>query len=129
MPSAPSAALPAFGDLIDQGQQVGVLPPGDSERLCLLLVAAMQGIAALVTSGRVQPGQVDQLHTAASAIPEARSLVVVDVSDRAAIVSGLDSEQPHYYLQHALGFQIQAAMFIPRPPYELLHRRQGLDRS
>ena len=51
----------AFGDLIDQGQQAGVLPPGDLERLRLLLVAAMQGIAALVTSGRVQPGQVDPL--------------------------------------------------------------------
>jgi hypothetical protein len=51
----------AFGDLIDQGQQAGVLPPGDPERLRLLLVAAMQGIASLVTSGRVQPEQVDPL--------------------------------------------------------------------
>src|SRR5258708_7859729 len=41
----PSAALReastrlfnAFGDLIDQGQQAGVLPPGDRERLRLLL--------------------------------------------------------------------------------------------
>jgi DNA repair photolyase len=49
---------------------------------------------------------IEQLHKAASAIPEGRSLVVVDVSDRAAIVSGLDSEQPRYYLQHALGFQV-----------------------
>ena len=35
-----------------------------------------------------------------------RSLVVVDISERAAIVSGLDAEQPRYYLQHALGFQV-----------------------
>jgi hypothetical protein len=33
----------------------------DPERLRLLLVAALQGIATLVTSGRVQPGQVDPL--------------------------------------------------------------------
>ena len=38
-----------------------MLPPGDPERLGLLLVAVMQGIAALVTTGRVQPGQVDPL--------------------------------------------------------------------
>jgi hypothetical protein len=31
---------------------------------------------------------------------------VASVSERAAIVSGLADEQPRYYLQHALGFQI-----------------------
>lgn len=31
---------------------------------------------------------------------------VVDISERAAVVSGLDDEQPRYYLQHALGFQM-----------------------
>jgi hypothetical protein len=41
-----------------------------------------------------------------SAVPEGRGLVVLDISDQAAIVSGLDSEQPRYYLQHALGFQV-----------------------
>jgi hypothetical protein len=59
--AAAERVFTAFGDLIDQGQRTGVLPPGDPERLGLLLVAAMQGIAALVTSGRVQPGQVDPL--------------------------------------------------------------------
>ncbi|MGB6578089.1 MAG: TetR/AcrR family transcriptional regulator [Streptosporangiaceae bacterium] len=59
--AAAERVFTAFGDLIDQGQQVGVLPPGDPERLRLLLAATMQGIAALVTSGRVQPGQVDPL--------------------------------------------------------------------
>ena len=49
---------------------------------------------------------IEQLRDAASAIPEGRGLVVLDISDQAAIVSGLDSEQPRYYLQHALGFQI-----------------------
>ena len=59
--AAAERVFSAFGDLIDTGQQAGVLPPGDPERLRLLLVATLQGIAALVTSGRVQPGQVDPL--------------------------------------------------------------------
>lgn len=58
----------AFGDLIRQGQQAGALPPGDPERLRLLLIATLQGIAALVTSGRAQPGQVDALITDAVAL-------------------------------------------------------------
>jgi hypothetical protein len=49
---------------------------------------------------------VDQLNQAAAALPEARNLEVVEVSERAAVVSGLDTEQPRYYLQHALGFQV-----------------------
>jgi len=59
--AAAERVFSAFGDLIGTGQQAGVLPPGDPERLRLLLVATLQGIAALVTSGRVQPGQVDPL--------------------------------------------------------------------
>jgi len=57
----------AVGDLIGQGQQVGQLPPGDPERLRLLLVATLQGVAALVSSGRVQAGQTDALVTDAVA--------------------------------------------------------------
>ena len=48
-------------------------------------------------------GQIEQ---AASPLPEAEGIGVVDISERAAIVSGLDDEQPRYYLQHALGFQV-----------------------
>jgi hypothetical protein len=48
----------------------------------------------------------DRLHQAAAGLPEARGLEVVDITDRAAVVSGLDTEQPRYYLQHALGFQV-----------------------
>ena len=47
----------AAGDLIRQGQQAGQLPPGDPERLRLLLIATVQGIATLVTSGRISTGQ------------------------------------------------------------------------
>jgi DNA repair photolyase len=48
----------------------------------------------------------DRLRQAAAPLPEARGLEVVEVSERAAVVSGLDTEQPRYYLQHALGFQV-----------------------
>jgi AcrR family transcriptional regulator len=57
-----------FGDLIRQAQQAGALPPGDPERLRLLLAATLQGIAALVTSGRAHPGQTDALVTDAVAL-------------------------------------------------------------
>jgi AcrR family transcriptional regulator len=49
------------GDLIGQGQQAGQLPPGDPARLRLLLVATLQGIASLITSGRIQDTQIDAL--------------------------------------------------------------------
>jgi len=48
----------------------------------------------------------ERLHEVARALPEASGLVVVDITDRAAVVSGLSQEQPRYYLQHALGFQV-----------------------
>lgn len=58
----------AAGDLIGQGQRAGMLPPGDPMRLRLLLVATLQGITALITSGRVHPGQTDALITDAVAL-------------------------------------------------------------
>jgi hypothetical protein len=42
----------------------------------------------------------------ARALPETQGIQVVDISERAAVVSGLGDEQPRYYLQHALGFQM-----------------------
>jgi DNA repair photolyase len=48
----------------------------------------------------------DQIYQVARALPEAEGIQVVDISDRAAVVSGLGDEQPRYYLQHALGFQM-----------------------
>jgi len=47
-----------------------------------------------------------QLYEVAHALPEARSLAVIDITDRAAVIAGLASEQPRYYLQHALTFQM-----------------------
>jgi DNA repair photolyase len=49
---------------------------------------------------------VDDVHQAASVLPEADSLNVVDISKRAVVVAGLETEQPRYFLQHALGFQV-----------------------
>ena len=48
----------------------------------------------------------DQIYQVARALPEAEGIQVVDISERAAVVSGLGDEQPRYYLQHALGFQM-----------------------
>lgn len=48
----------------------------------------------------------DQLLRTAAPLSEARSLQVVEVNGQSATVSGLDTEQPRYYLQHALGFQV-----------------------
>jgi hypothetical protein len=48
----------------------------------------------------------EDVHHAARVLPEADQLQVVDISERAAVVSGLDVEQPRYFLQHALGFQV-----------------------
>ncbi|MFD9739668.1 radical SAM protein [Umezawaea sp. NPDC059074] len=47
-----------------------------------------------------------RLRRIASVLPEAGALEVVDITDRAAVVSGLEVEQPRYHLQHALGFQV-----------------------
>jgi DNA repair photolyase len=47
-----------------------------------------------------------QLRQVAERVPDGRGLVVSSITDRAAIVSGLPSEQPRYYLQHALRFQV-----------------------
>jgi AcrR family transcriptional regulator len=57
-----------IGDLIRQGQQTGGLPAGDPERLLLLLVATVQGIAALTASGRVRADQTDGLIAGAVAL-------------------------------------------------------------
>jgi AcrR family transcriptional regulator len=67
--SAETAALPesaarlfiAAGDLIREGQRADALTPGDPERLRLLFVATLQGIAALILSGRADPAQTDAL--------------------------------------------------------------------
>lgn len=48
----------------------------------------------------------EDIHDVARVLPEAKGLEVVNISRRAAVVSGLSEEQPRYYVQHALRFQI-----------------------
>ena len=65
----PSGALHEAADrafsvllgLIEQGQAVGALEPGEPERVGLVLFATIQGIAALVTGGMVAAEQLDEL--------------------------------------------------------------------
>ncbi len=51
----------------------------------------------------------EDIHQVARVLPEADELEVVDISERAAVVTGLETEQPRYFLQHALGFQVHDA--------------------
>ena len=64
-----------------------------------------------------------QLREAAAGLPETCDLVVMDITDRAAVVSGLGSEQPRYYLQHALGFQVHDAL---HPHHAARHGRADI---
>jgi DNA repair photolyase len=65
----------------------------------------------------------DRLRQIASDLPEAQCLEVVDITDRAAVVAGLATEQPRYYLQHALGFQVHD---VRHPHHERRHGRADL---
>jgi hypothetical protein len=58
---AADRAFSVMLDLIDQGQAQGALEPGQPERVGLVLIATIQGVATLVTSGIVQPEQLDEL--------------------------------------------------------------------
>lgn len=64
-PVAPQGAslhlFTVVGDLISRGQAAGQLPLGDPERLRLLMIATVQGIATLVGSGQAGAGQTDAL--------------------------------------------------------------------
>jgi len=56
-----------------------------------------------------------EVEEAAGALPEARELRVMEITQRAVVVSGLASEQPRYFLQHALGFQVHDPRYPHRP--------------
>jgi hypothetical protein len=60
-----------------------------------------------------------QIRDAAGALPEARDLTITSITRRAAVVAGLPSEEPRYYLQHALNFQVHDSAH----PHH--HRRHG----
>jgi hypothetical protein len=47
-----------------------------------------------------------QIREVAYALPKADDLVVAEITRRAAVVPCLAAEQPRYYLQYALDFQV-----------------------
>jgi AcrR family transcriptional regulator len=59
--AAGERAFAVLLELIVQGQQEGVLEAGDPERVGLVLFASVQGVAALVTGGMVEPADLDWL--------------------------------------------------------------------
>ena len=65
----------------------------------------------------------DRLRQLARSLPEARDMTLVDITERAAVVAGLDSEQPRYYLQHALGFQVHD---VRHPHHDNRHGRADI---
>ncbi len=76
----------------------------------------------LCRNAHTQPSP-ERLREVAECLPEARALVVVDITERAAVVSGLPTEQPRYYLQHALGFQVHD---VRHPHRERRHGRADI---
>lgn len=67
-PEASGRPYAILGQLISRGQETGELRPGDPERLRLIILATFQGIAALVSSRQVPPGQADALISDAAAL-------------------------------------------------------------
>ncbi|NIZ92076.1 TetR/AcrR family transcriptional regulator [Kineococcus rubinsiae] len=70
--AAAARLFSAFGAMFDADFRAGHFRGTDPERTKLFFVAALQGIAALITSGRVSPGQGGEL------VEEAVALVLVD---------------------------------------------------
>jgi DNA repair photolyase len=66
---------------------------------------------------------VQQIHEVARALPETRGLQVVDVTEQSAVVTGLPGEQPRYYLQHTLGFQVHD---VRHPHLAMRHGRADI---
>jgi AcrR family transcriptional regulator len=58
---AAERAFSVMLELIEQGQAEGALEQGEPKRVGLVLFATIQGIAALVSGGMVDAGQVDEL--------------------------------------------------------------------
>jgi len=58
---AAERAFSVLLELIEQGQDEGIVESGEPERVGLILFATIQGIAALLNGGIVDPGQLDEL--------------------------------------------------------------------
>jgi hypothetical protein len=80
----------------------------------------------------VQIGRCEQAHhrptaarvaSLAAAVPDAEGLEILDIDDRAVVVAGLPHEQPRYFLQHALRFQVHD---LRHPHYVGRHGRADI---
>jgi len=65
----------------------------------------------------------EEVQQLARVLPEASGFEVVDISERAAIVAGLETEEPRYFLQHLLGFQVHDQR---HPHHERRHGRASI---
>lgn len=64
-----------------------------------------------------------QLQDAVADLPEARHMTINEITEEAAVVGGLQTEQPRYYLQHQLGFQVHD---VRHPHHERRHGRADI---
>lgn len=69
-----------------------------------------------------RPPTADQMRGLATQLPDHQEFDIVEITDRAAIVAGLD-EQPRYFLQHGLGFQTHDQR---HPHHHRLHGRADI---
>jgi hypothetical protein len=53
-----------------------------------------------------RPPTARKIEEVAATLPEAKELQVMEITEREVTVSGLPDEQPRYFLQHALGYQV-----------------------
>jgi hypothetical protein len=64
-----------------------------------------------------------QVRALAAAVPDTEELEIIDITDRAVVVAGLSHEQPRYFLQHALRFQVHD---LRHPHYAQRHGRADI---
>jgi DNA repair photolyase len=84
-------------------------------------ICALAQLERCATAHRVPTPE--QIHQVAGRLPEAARLEVAQVTERAAVVAGLETEQPRYYLQHALGFQVHD---VRHPHHQHRHGRADI---
>lgn len=63
------------------------------------------------------------LYDTVADLPEALHMTVDQINNGAAVVGGLENEQPRYYLQHQLGFQIHD---VRHPHHQHRHGRSDI---
>ncbi|HET9896532.1 MAG TPA: hypothetical protein VFQ44_16515 [Streptosporangiaceae bacterium] len=100
-----SCAVSFAHGLPDYNGHVGI------RELCDICPAAQLALCL----GAQQIPTARQVQQTASGLPETRELQVMEITDRAVVIDGLPGEQPRYFLQHALRFQVHDAAHPHRP--------------